>query len=289
MRFKLACIQFAPKKRQIASNLDRISELTLQAANAGADLALFPETATSGYFLEGGVIECAMTAEELQQELSARLESLNRPIDMVVGLILSQGGELYNAAIYFEAQPGGKLKVLHVYRKFFLPTYGVFDEERFVGQGRQLGVFDTRFGRVGILICEDVWHSMLPTLCAIKGAQLLLVPSASPGRDLSGEKPGNLMRYEEIFAALCKEHNVFVAHSSLCGFEGGKGFPGGSTVFGPMGELIAEGPLFDEHILLAEIDMDALEIVRANSPLLSDLRANWADLARIAGEVGSDL
>ena len=64
----------------------------------------------------------------------------------------------------------------------FLPTYGVFDEERFVEAGRSVQAFDTRWGRAAILICEDAWHSFTPMLAALDGAQLIIVPSASPAR-----------------------------------------------------------------------------------------------------------
>ena len=162
--FSLACAQIAPKKGDLAANLDSIGRAAIQASEAGADLVIFPETSTSGYFLEGGVLEAALTQEELLHELASRLDGkLSKPLDLVLGFYQKSDGILYNAAGYFQMGPESN-RIVHVYRKFFLPTYGVFDEERFVARGRELGVFDTRLGRVAILICEDLWHSIMPTL-----------------------------------------------------------------------------------------------------------------------------
>ncbi|MCC7228917.1 MAG: hypothetical protein IT203_00880 [Fimbriimonadaceae bacterium] len=285
MAFKVACAQFAPRKAAVSFNLDRIAEIVLQAQEESADLVVLPETSTSGYFLEGGVLESALSSDQLMAELSRRLSGrIHRPIDLMVGFYQNAEGNLHNAAAYFELMEHGP-RLVHVYRKFFLPTYGVFDEERFVSRGRELGVFDTRFGKLAMLICEDIWHSILPALCAAAGAQMILVPSASPGRGFSGETVGNLDRYHRLMTAVSEEHGIFCANCHLCGFEGGKGFVGGSMVTDPFGKLIAQSPVMDEHMLLADIDLDLVAIARAQSPLISDLQTAWSDVRRIVGEL----
>ncbi|HLK16820.1 MAG TPA: nitrilase-related carbon-nitrogen hydrolase, partial [Fimbriimonadaceae bacterium] len=200
--FQLACAQIAPQKGDVAANLDTIAQVALQAGASGAELVIFPEGATTGYFLEGGVLEAALTENELLGLVSERFKGkLARPLDLVIGFYQKAGGNLYNSAAYLELTPEGG-RVVHVYRKFFLPTYGVFDEERFVARGKELGVFDTRLGRLAILICEDLWHSILPTLSALGGAQLLIVPSASPGRGFSGDTVESLDRYHRLLTAV---------------------------------------------------------------------------------------
>jgi predicted amidohydrolase len=176
---------------------------------------------------------------------------------------------------------GGKANLLGVYRKFFLPTYGVFDEERFVSSGRDLCVLDSRFGRLAILICEDVWHSILPTLCAVRGAQLLLVPAASPARGFSGSDIENHERYRRLFQGISEEHGLYCLNSQLCGFEGGKGFIGGSMIIDPLGNVQVQAVLGEESLLVADIDLDLISIARANSPLLTDLRSAWGDIRRL--------
>lgn len=285
MRVTVGCAQFAPRKAEVQTNLDTLADRVVQAAEEGCDLVAFPETATSGYFLEGGVLEASLESGELLASLAHRLDGrLASPIDVVVGFYEKASGNLYNSAAYLEFGPAGG-RVVHVYRKFFLPTYGVFDEERFVNRGRELGVFDTRFGRVGMLICEDVWHSVLPTLTALAGAQILIVPSASPARGFSGDDIENHDRYRRMMRAVSEEHAIYSLNVQLCGFEGGKGFVGGSLVIDPLGRIAGESPIAEEHLLVAEMDLDLIAIARANSPLLGDLQSAWSDIKRLVAGI----
>ena len=279
MAFTVALAQTAPVKADVSRNLDQIASLCTQSSEEGAELIVFPEGAVTGYFLEGGVLELALTADEMLGELSKRLK-IERPLDVLVGFYEKDGGNLYNSAAYLELGPNAG-RVVHVYRKFFLPTYGVFDEERFVSRGTELGVFETRLGRVGVLICEDVWHSILPALCALRGAQTILIPSASPARGFSDGVPENTDRYRRMVRAVSEEHGVWCANAHLCGFEGGKGFVGGSFFVDPFGKVVAESPILEEHLLLANIDLDLIEIARAQTPLISDLKGSWPTVKRL--------
>ena len=284
MAFKVACAQFAPFKAEVERNLDSIAEIVLQAHGEFADLVLLPEASTSGYFLEGGVLESSLTSAQLTSALWARLgNNLTRPLDVVLGFYENFEGTLFNSAAYVELAPDGA-RLVGVYRKFFLPTYGVFDEERFVSRGRELGVFETRLGKIAVLICEDVWHGLLPTLCAVNGAQLILVPAASPGRGFSGVDVENHDRYRRLFRGISEEHGVFCASAQLCGFEGGKGFIGGSMIVDPFGKVLAEAPVAEPYLLLADIDPYLVAISRAQSPLLSDLQSVWEDIRRLVAK-----
>jgi len=285
MAFTVACAQFAPEKAQVEANLDKIAELIVQASGEGADLVVFPEASTTGYFLEGGVVESAISASDLLAGLVRRLEGkLDRAVDALVGFYQSEKSNLFNASGYLQLGNQNK-KIVNVYQKFFLPTYGVFDEERFVSRGHDLGVFDTRLGRMGVLICEDVWHSVLPTLTAVAGAQVILIPSASPARDFTGCHIGNLEHYERMISMVSEEHGVFCVNCQLCGFEGGKGLVGGSSVSDPMGEIIGRGPVGEEYLLLAPIDLYRVTIARAGQPLLSDLQSAWQDIRRLVVQI----
>jgi predicted amidohydrolase len=284
MAFTVACAQFAPEKAEVDKNLDRIAEIVVQAHAEGTDLLALPETATSGYFLEGGVLESSLTKSQLVDGIWNRLRGkLRRPIDVCLGFYLNDDGNLYNAAAYLELNPEGP-KVMGVYRKFFLPTYGVFDEERFVSRGREVCVMDTRLGRVAMLVCEDVWHGIMPTICAVRGAQVLVVPSASPARGFTEGMIDNLARYKRLFQAIAEEHSMWCVNSQLVGFEGGKGFIGGSSVVDPFGRNVAEAPVADEHLLITDIDLDLVALARAQSPLLSDLMSAWEEVRRLVVE-----
>jgi N-carbamoylputrescine amidase len=280
MPLKVACAQFAPEKAEVARNLDKIAEIIGQAIESEVDLLLLPEASTSGYFLEGGVLEASLTVGDLCQSISSRMVSSHRPLDVCLGFYENHEGALYNSAAYLAINER-TASLQGVYRKFFLPTYGVFDEERFVSSGRDLCVIESRFGRLAILICEDVWHSILPTLCAVRGAQLLLVPAASPARGFSGSDIDNHERYRRLFQGISEEHGLYCLNAQLCGFEGGKGFIGGSMIIDPLGKVQVQAVLGEESLLVADIDLELISIARANSPLLTDLRSAWGDIRRL--------
>src|SRR3954464_11320815 len=177
----LALAQFQPRKGDYAGNLARIAALLGQAAalSPRVQLVCFPETATTGYFLEGGVREHAVTAGRLAADLHRAYAG--PPVDVSVGFYEVWGKKLYNSALYISLGERAPL-VRHVHRKVFLPTYGLFDEARFVEPGHEIRAFDTPWGRAAILVCEDVWHSITGSIAALDGAQLIIVPTAPPAR-----------------------------------------------------------------------------------------------------------
>ena len=284
---RLAISQFRPAKGDYAGNVARIGGVIAQAARLDPkpDLLVFPETSTSGYFVEGGVKEVAVTAGTLLRDLAYD----GPPIDVAVGFYEKFQGHIHNSCLYVTL--GRKPEIRHVHRKVFLPTYGVFDEERFVDRGQEgVRAFDTSWGgRAAILICEDAWHSLAATVAALEGAQLLIVPSASPARgsglDEDGSRlPASVIRWERIVRGIAEEHGVFVALANLVGFEGGKGFPGASAIIDPMGNVVVRGPLFEEALLTADLDLEKLTDARADSPLLADLRSALPVLTKGLGK-----
>ncbi len=284
---RVAIAQIRPTKGEYAANLQKIGGVLAQL-DPPVDLAVFPETATSGYFVEGGVRDVAVTAGTLFRDLTLEHEAAKAPpLDVAVGFYEEFQHRYYNSCLY--ATLGGKdAGVRHVHRKVFLPTYGVFDEERFVERGREIRAFDTSWGRAAILICEDAWHSLSGTIAALEGAQLILVPSASPargtGRDEEGARlPASVVRWERIVRGIADEHGVWVALASLEGFEGGKGFPGASVLVAPSGDIVLRGPLFEEAVLTYDIDFAETTRARAESPLLADLEVNLPHLVKNLG------
>ena len=281
----VALCQFRPNKGAVGDNLDTIERVFRGAADAESppDVLIFPEAMLTGYFLEGGVREHAVTAGEVFEELAPRhARSGAPPLEVCVGCYELHDGRLHNAAIWL-ALGGNDAGIRHVHRKVFLPTYGVFDEERFVEAGRDIRAFDTRFGRAAMLVCEDAWHSLTGTIAAVDGAQLIAVLAASPARGLAPDstnpgQPGSLARWDRVAQDMAGEHGVFVALSQLVGFEGGKGFPGGSVIANPGGEIIARAPLFADAMVPVRLDLDEIARVRAATPLLSDLEVKLPHL-----------
>ena len=287
---RLAIAQIRPTKGEYAANLQKIGGVLAQLAKLEprVDLVIFPETSTSGYFVEGGVRDVAVTAGTLFRDLTLEHEAAQAPpVDVAVGFYEIFQNRYYNSCLY-ATLGGDKAGVRHVHRKVFLPTYGVFDEERFVERGREIRAFDTSWGRAAILICEDAWHSLTGTIAALEGAQLVIVPSASPARgtgtDEEGTRlPASVVRWERIVRGIADEHGVWVALASLVGFEGGKGFPGASVLVNPSGEIVLRGPLFEEAVLTYDLDFDETTRARAEAPLLADLEVNLPHLVKNLG------
>lgn len=280
-------MQIAPVKADVSANLQRIGEAVRRCSSEGADVVVFPEAALTGYFLEGGVIEVALTVDELGERLREAVGDLGRPVDVILGFYERAHGLIYNSASHF-CLDRGVASAIHTHRKFFLPTYGVFDEERFVARGKEVRAYDSRFGRMAVLICEDIWHSVTPMIAALKGAETIVSIAASPARDFAGQKPGNLEAYHRIVRRMAEEHGVWALHSMLVGFEGGKGFVGGSIAVDPFGNVVGEGPVGVEHILTVEVDHDAVSVARNSSPMLADLASVLEDVIRELREVDEE-
>ena len=276
----IAVAQLRPRKGDYAGNLSRLGELfaRLDALPDRPAVLVLPETALTGYFLEGGVREHAVTAGTLARDLDACYrEAVTTPnaIDVVVGFYELWRNTLYNSAMYVTLG-AGEPHIHHVHRKLFLPTYGLFDEERFVERGRDIRAFDTPWGRAAMLICEDAWHSMTGTIAALDGAQVIFVVSAAPARgawpkDDGVPGPASVSRWERLIREIADEHGVYVTLSNLVGSEGGKIFPGASLLIGPKGEIRGRGPLWEESVISGRVDLDDAARARADTPLIADL------------------
>lgn len=278
-QFRVALIQSKPLKGQYSENLAS-ARAAFEQIDDRTDLVVLPEAALTGYFLEGAVYDLALPARRFAADLARewRAAKGQRRVDLACGFYENAEGTYYNSGIYLEVERG-EPRIRHVHRKMFLPTYGVFDEERFLSRGRKLQVFQTRFGTAAILVCEDIWHAIVPTLAAVKGARLLFVPSAAPGRGIESEgELSSLLRWHELLSLTASEHGMYVLYAGLTGFEGGKGMSGSSRIVNPRGETVVSAPPTEPAILMADIDMREVDLARASLPLLGDLDAALSDL-----------
>jgi predicted amidohydrolase len=249
----------------LAPNLEAHHAAIDRAAADGVDLLVFPELSLTGYHLRDLVPEVALRLDSPQvAELAARSER----ISLVVGFVEETPGfNFHNAALYLE---GGEVQ--HVHRKVYLPTYGMFDEERYFGAGREARTFDTRHGRTGVLICEDVWHPSLPYVCACDGMQQLIVPANSPARGASLEQPASARSYDHMLCTYAELFQCYVCFCNRVGCEEGVTFWGGSRVVAPDGAVVAQAPLLDPAELTVEMDPGLVRRERARTQLLSDER-----------------
>ncbi|MEJ7811093.1 MAG: NAD+ synthase [Gemmatimonadaceae bacterium] len=278
---RLAIAQFKAQKGDYPANLERLGEIFAQihALEPRPHVLQLPETALTGYFVEGGVRDLAMTAGAFARDLHTAYRSAvpsPQPLDVALGFYEVWHNTLYNSAMYVTLGPDEPI-IRHVHRKNFLPTYGLFDEERFVERGHGIRAFDTSWGRAAILVCEDAWHSLPGTLATLDGAQVVFIVSAAPARgvwprndDMPG--PASSARWERLVRDIAEEHGVFTTLANLVGNEGGKAFAGGGLVSGPKGDVRVRAPIWKEALVTVALDLGDLTRARADMPLLADLR-----------------
>lgn len=270
MKLTLALAQISTRLGVVEANLEKHLHWISEARASGADLILFPELSLTGYVLQD--LASAVAHRPLPEDpIFKPLLQASQGIDIVVGFVDEDARNRFFIASAYLSQG----QVIHVHHKVYLPTYGLFDEGRFFAWGDRVRAFDTRFGRMGILICEDFWHASPPYLLWLDGADVLLFASASPGRGLRAEPQLESARWvEHINRAYASLFTTFVAHANRVGYEDGLNFWGGSTVFDPNGELLRRGPYHEEALTLCEMDLNQLHRTRARLPLLRDERTS---------------
>ncbi|RLE78252.1 MAG: carbon-nitrogen hydrolase family protein [Thermoprotei archaeon] len=257
-RIGLAQIKNIPASKK--KNIKKIEKILLKAAKNECDLVVFPELSITGYVLKDLVYSLA---EEIPGPSTEKIQSLARDYGIYVIAGLPEREErnlIYNSAVLV-----GPEGLLGIYRKKHLPTYGLFEEGRYFAPWRKdIKVFETPVGKIGILICFDLFFPELARTLAVKGAEMIVVLSAAP--DIS--KPF----FETFVHARALENTTFVAYVNMVGFYDGIGFFGGSHVRGPLGQLIARAKLYEEDLVIADIDYSSLIYARSIRPILKDLR-----------------
>jgi predicted amidohydrolase len=281
MDFTAVLAQIKPKLGCIADNLVIIKEQITKAREAGADLIVFPELALSGYFLKDLVPEVALRIDSPE---ILQLIELSNGISIAIGFVEeSDDYHFFNSALYLENGVIG-----HLHRKVYLPTYGLFDEQRYLAHGEQFRAFDTKFGRFGMLICEDMWHLSASYILAMDGATTLICLSSSPARGIEGDSLGSASAWQKLVSTTALFLNCRVLYCNRVGFEDGVNFWGGSEYIAPSGESIVRGALLEEDFVTTRVDEGALRRERIFSPMMRDenLFVTMQELGRIAHERG---
>lgn len=268
MKCKLALAQINTVLGDVQANLQKHLDWIDQAIAQETDLLIFPELSMTGYLLQDLVPQVALRPNSQDPVFSKLLEA-SQKLDLVVGFVQEdERNRFFIASAYLS-----KGQVLHIHQKIYLPTYGLFDEGRFFAWGDSVRAFDTRFGRFGMLVCEDFWHASVPYLLWQDGADVLIFCSASPGRGLSNEPLVDSARWvDHINRAYASLFTTFVAHTNRVGYEDGLHFWGGAMVYDPNGNVIARAPQCAETLLYCEIDLNQLHRTRTRLPLLRDER-----------------
>ncbi len=265
MRVVLA--QTAPRLGNIQKNLELHLQAIEKARKEKADLIVFPELSLTGYKLRD-LVETVAADPDRSKEIR-ELKRRSKDIALVFGFVEEREAEkglFYNSAAFC-----AKGKILHVHRKVFLPTFGLFEELRFFAPGRNFRTFETPWGKMGLMICRDFLHYNASYLLYAGGAETMIVISAAPGRGLSGNKGFASSRMWELMGeAMGRFSQAFVLYCNRVGLEDGVAFAGGSFIFNPMGQRLAQAAYFQPELLVRELDMNEVRKARKNWPFKRD-------------------
>ncbi|HXR12325.1 MAG TPA: NAD+ synthase [Gaiellaceae bacterium] len=265
---RLALAQIDPTVGDLDGNRALVLDRLEQARDAGADIAVFPELAVTGYPPEDLLLRPGF--------VRAAERSLDEIARAARGIVLLVGTphldrDLYNACAVCS---GGEVKAL--VKKRFLPNYGVFDEFRYFAPGNELFLFEHGEALIGVTVCEDMWQPGPPaTDLAIAGALLLVNVSASPfhvGKD---------REREEMFRTRARDNNSYVAFCNTVGGQDELIFDGHSVVIDDEGEVIARAPGFEEALLVVDVDLSSVVARRLTDARRRALAKDRGDLGEV--------
>ena len=257
MRVALAQVDCA--LGDVEENARRASEAIARAREREADLLVFPELSLTGYSLD----RPERVALEPDSVLIGELAKAAGAMAVVIGFVERGPQRPYSSAAYLEDG-----RVLHVQRKTFLPGYGRFDEDRHFSPGDGVRAFATRHARVALLVCNDLWHAPLALIAVREGAEVLVVP-ASSGCAADGDYRAD---WDELLRFHARFHQAFVVFVNRVGSEGQVRFWGASRVVDPLGRVVAEAPEDDPALVIADLDLHAVERRRKELPVLKEAR-----------------
>jgi predicted amidohydrolase len=279
-KFTVAAVQLSPRLGDVETNLELYGKSIAEAKGGGADLVVFSELSLTGYLLRDMVPTVALRLDSAEMK---HLKKLSQKIAVLVGFVEeTRSFRFHNSAVLLD-----RGEIVAVHRKIYLPTYGMFDEQRYFARGAEVRAFDCRFGRGAILICEDLWHPSTAYLAALDDALFILCPSASPLRGVSEghEQDDNARYWEMINRFYASAFSLSLVFANRAGFEDGLGFWGGSEILDASGECMAKARYYEPDLILAEIDPKMARRRRIAAPLLRDEDVDLTinELLRIRG------
>jgi predicted amidohydrolase len=265
---QISCYQGNKEK-----NLETIKKNVVRAKREGAQLVIFPELSLTGYVVRDQIYELA---ERIPGPSTRIVEKLAKENELHIIFGMPETSEKAQATLYNSAVLVGPNGLIGKYRKMYLPTHSIFEEKRYFRPGYQVAVYDTKLGKIGLVICYDIYFPEVTRLTRLKGAQLIVCISASPGIRRAF--------FETLTAARAIENTAFLAYVNRAGIEDGLQFWGGSRIIGPSGRIIAEAKYDEEDFVVAEMDYADAKQVEAFVPTLRDLRPELFDKLKESAE-----
>lgn len=270
-RLRASLAQINSTVGDLEGNAARIIDQIREAESIGADLVAFPELALTGYPPEDLVLRRGFVEDNLETLRRVCEATRGLHVTAVVGFV-DYAHDIFNAAaVIHDGQLAGS------YHKQYLPNYGVFDEARYFRPGTGVQLFDIAGARVGVTICEDIWYSSGPMQDqCLAGAEVVVNINGSPFH------AGKSLQREQMLATRASDNAVLTLYCNLVGGQDHLIFDGGSTVFGPGGDLIARAPMFREHLLTVDLDVEEVRQTRLHDPRLRRLPQREAELRSVS-------
>jgi len=256
-------------------NIEAMKRKIRQAKKRKADLIAFPELALTGYVVRDRAYELA---EPVPGGPSVReIEEITKKEDIYIIFGMIERSQKASAVLHNDAILIGPKGYIGKYEKMYLPTHSVFEEKRYFRPGYQTPTFETELGKLGMIICYDVFFPEVTRLLSLKGAKLIVCISASP----------SVRRgfFETLTVARAMENTVFLAFVNLAGIEDGLQFWGGSRIIAPSGSLISRAKYDEDDLVTAKINYSELTRVQAFVPTLRDLRPEIFNSLRKEAEI----
>jgi len=262
---KLGIVQISPVLGNVKKNIDLHLDYIEKAKKKKIDLLIFPELSLTGYTLKDIVREVAISPKK--DRFINQLKSQSRDLSLVFGFVEEKDkGLYYNSAAYVS-----KGKIIHIHRKVFLPTYGMFEEAKFYAQGKNFNTFSTTFGNAGLMVCYDFLHYGASYLLFVGGVEIIIVISAAPGRGVGGKETfASSHMWELMGETISRFSTTYLIYCNRVGFEDGLCFAGGSFIYSPAGQLLAKASYVDEEFLIKEIDLEEIRRIRRKWPYKRD-------------------
>jgi predicted amidohydrolase len=270
----VALAQISCKIGDKEHNLDVMKRNIKQAKNQGANLIVFPELALTGYVCRDTLYELAEPVPEGESIRRLAEIAKKEAIHVVFGAL--ERSEKAHATLYNTAVLLGPNGFIGKYQKMHLPTHSVFEEKRYFRLGYQTPVFETEIGKLGLIICYDVFFPEITRLLRLKGSQLIVCISASPGIRRTF--------FETLTSARAIENTAFLVYVNLVGVENGLQFWGGSRIVSPNGKITAQAKYDEEDLVIGKIDYADLKQTETFVPTLRDLRPELFTLLKEKAE-----
>jgi len=244
-----------------AHNLKIMGKTVTKALKQSPDLVVFPELSLTGYVVRDQIYELA---ETVPGPSTNAMEKIAKAAGTHVVFGMPERSEKTQATLYNTAVLVGPEGYIGKYRKMYLPTHSVFEERRYFRPGYDAAVLDTQIGKIGLLICYDIFFPEVTRLARLKGAQLLVCISASPAVRRT--------YFELLTCARALENTAFLAFVNLVGIEDGLQFWGGSRLIGPQGRILVKAKYDEEDLVTGSINYADIRPIEAFVPALRDLR-----------------